>query len=191
MPKTTFRANKTRWDYFNKECQACNWRRDQAVNRLLPGEIALLEQIPASDDAGFHWLKNNWLGDGGQLTGEDTVHVAVTLDKEVLDRLNTACESKRVPRDAFFHCFLQFITTRLYEAAVVMKDPRTTKDVASAIADIMSNDEYSNRDRKDFVFEVAEQLFNSRQLGILSSDYYSQMLSYDQARIDRENIDIL
>ena len=187
MPKTTLRVQKNRWDFFQLECQACNFRRDTYLNRVLPGEIALLEEIPACDEEGFQWLKKTWHGKDGPLRNEETIHVAITLDQEVIDRLNTTCEIKRVPRDAFFHCFLEFITTRLYQAAVVIKDPRTTKDVASDIADVMSDDDINERDRNSFLLEVAQKLYDHKQLAVLHHNYYSGMLSYDKQRVDSEN----
>ena len=186
MPKTTLRVHKKRWELFQNECLAFPLRRDAYLNRILPGEIAILAEIPACDDEGFQWLKKTWNGKDGPLRDEITTHVAVTLTQEVIDVLNETCSIKRVPRDAFFHCFLEFITTRLYQAAVVIKDPRTTRDVASQIADMMTDEDTDDNNRRDHLLEIAQELYTDPQLAILHRDHYRDVLSYDKQRASEE-----
>lgn len=184
MPKTTFNAVTKRWELFLKEVPV---RRDTSINLYLPGELKRLAAIPACDEAGFQWLKKTWMGKDGMLRDDLTTHVAVMLDKDVLDRLNATCEEKRVPRDAFFHYFLEYLTTRLFQPAKVFLNPRRTDDVLAQIADVLMDDDISDEWERDrFLVEIAREAFNSRQLGILSPGYYQNVLSYDKARVEAE-----
>lgn len=186
MAKTTLRVNKKRWEYFSRECQVLFLRRDAYVNHVLPGELTLLESMPACDEEGRRWLKQSWSGKGGLLREEDTQPVAVALAGDLLSRLNTVCDEKRVPRDAFFNCFLDFITARLYEPAVVIKDPRTNKDVASQLTDVLSDDEADEDDVRWQLLDVAKSWGKKRNLSSLNPEYYRERLFYDSERVQQE-----
>ncbi len=186
MPRTTIRVRNKPWEYFQKECQALFLRRDAYLNHVLPGELSILEDMPPCDEAGRSWLKQSWMGKGGLLRDKETTPVAVTLDQDVLARLNKACDDKCVPRDAFFNCVLDFITTRLYEPAVVIKNPRTGKDVASQLADLLTDEEMNENEVRFHLFEIAKEWGNARNITRLRRDYYRYQLYYNEARVNDE-----
>lgn len=185
MARTTLRVNKKRWDLFQRECQALFLRRDAYLNHALPGELDIFEQVPPCDEEGRAWLKESWARTGALLR-DGTIPVAITLKPELIERLNTMCDEKRVPRDAFFNCFLDFITTRLIEPAVVIKDPRTEKDVASQLAAVLGDDEMNEDDVRWNLLDIAKAWGNKRNLVPLSPDYYREQLSYNQERVSAE-----
>jgi hypothetical protein len=141
--------------------------------------------MPPCDEEGRRWLKQSWTGKSGVLR-DDTIPVAVTLQAELIERLNTLCDEKRVPRDAFFNCFLDFITARLYEPAVVIKDPRTDKDVASQLAAALGDDDANEDDLHFDLLDIAKAWGNKRNIFAFQSDYYRQHLSYDEKRVRQE-----
>lgn len=186
--KTTFKARKQLWEVLAREAKAASLRRDDLLNRMLPSQIARLEAIPPCDFDGERWLKATWL-DRCISPGDTVVTVPVALSAEVLGRLNNACEKSRVPRDAFFDCALSFITTRLFEAAVVIKDPDTTIDIASQLVAILSDHEARPEDRDRWIIDAVEAWAERRaDFFALTPDYYRDRLSFDRARVEQERL---
>jgi len=185
MPKTTIKARKKRWELFVRECRAASLRRDDLLNRTLPGEITLLEAIPPCDEEGARWLKKTWV-EHWESTDRELQSVPLTLSDEVIAKLNVACNEKMVPRDAFVDCALRFLTTRLYEAVVVIKTPRTFNDLASRIASALQDEEAPDRDRHRFIVEYAEEWAKERQLFSWDQNFYQRMLSYNAERVSQE-----
>lgn len=183
MPKTTLRVNSKRWEIFNKECHASFLRRDAYLSHVIPGELDILETIKPCDEVGSRWLKKNWSFNSSD---DQTSSVAVNIEAPVLERLKRVCEEKLIPRDAFFNCFLEFITTRLFEPAVVIKNPRTKHDIASQLADAFNEwDEEEDEDnlRMD-VMATAKNWRDLRNLYPLSREYYQKSLSIDKQYVD-------
>ncbi|MCX7169765.1 MAG: hypothetical protein NTY41_05575 [Proteobacteria bacterium] len=189
MPKTTIRVRSKRWDFFNRECKVMSLRRDDLLNRILPGEIEILAAIPACDAAGSRWIKQRWVTMREWGTGDlELVNVPVLLLSDVVDNLNTICAEKGVPRDAFLDCFLQYLTTRLHDTALVIKNPRTSLDLGSQIAAVMMDEDIDKRTVKEHLFEVASDWIQGRSLDTWSGDFYSTRLSYDAARVEEEQL---
>ncbi len=185
--KTTVKVRKSLWELFSKECKAASLRRDDLLNRTLPGEIAQLEAIQACDDEGERWIKNTWLDHC--ISANDVLQTApLILSPDVLERMNAACEAKRVPRDAFLDCALSFLTTRLYEAVIVIKDPRTTLDIAHQLVGVLSDADCEPDDRDRWLRETAEGWGEKRNFVAMDADYYRSRLSYDKARVDSERL---
>ncbi len=184
--KTTVKVRKSLWELFSKECKAASLRLDDLLNRTLPDEIAQLEAIPACDDEGERWLKNTWLDHC--ISASDALQTApLILSLDVLERMNAACEAKRVPRDAFLDCALSFLTKRLYEAVIVIKNPRTTLDIAHQLhAEISAYDDALDDDDLRELGQLALDWFENR--GFPTSDYYRNRLSYDKARVDSDRM---
>ena len=185
MSKTTFKVRKQRWDYFNRECKAMSLRRDDLLNRLLPAEIAILANIPSCDAIGARWLKDRWVTMWSSSDFE-LVSVPVLLASDVVQSLNATCAEKTVPRDAVLDCFLNFLTGRLVDAALVLKDPRTEADLGAQVAEIMTDDDNSDKDAKEFVFETVSDWTKKRALSAWSKGFYETQLSYDAARVEQE-----
>lgn len=183
MPKTTLRVKTKNWELFNKECNASFLRRDAYLNHVLPAELDILETINPCDEVGSSWLKRNWsLG----YSGDQTSSVAVNLDAPVLDRLKKVCEEKLIPRDAFFDCFLEYIKTRLYEAALVIKNPRTKTDIAFQLADVFNECNEENNDDADLrieVMQITKKWHISRNMHSLNQDFYQAHLSIDKKKV--------
>ena len=186
MPKTTFRVDAKRWELFNRECKASFLRRDAYLSHVLPGEIEIIEQLPQNCEEAHQWLKNRWFGQYGRLRKDVTEFVSVMLDKPLVDRLNEACNDRRIPRDAFIHCMLMFLTERLYEAALVIKDPRTVSDTHWKVAEACNDaqdDEDDEQDKDDIQDNLKSELLaiglttRQRNLEPLRADYYQRELS--------------
>lgn len=187
MSKTTFKVRKQRWDYFNRECKAMSLRRDDLLNRLLPAEIDILANISSCDAIGARWLKDRWVTMWSSSDFE-LVSVPVLLTSEAVQRLNTICAEKGIPRDAFLDCLLNFLTGRLVDAALVLKDPRTESDLGAQVAEIMTDADNSDKEAKEFVFETASEWTKKRALSAWSKDFYEKQLSYNAARVEQERL---
>ncbi len=185
MSKTTFRVRKQRWDYFNRECKAMSLRRDDLLNRLLPAEIAILANISPCDAIGARWLKDRWVTMWSSSDFE-LVSVPLLLSSEVVQNLNAICTDKGVPRDAFLDCFLNFLTGRLVDPALVLKDPRTQRDLCAQVAEIMADGDNSDKETTKFVFEVASDWTKSRALSAWDKGFYAKQLSYNTERVEQD-----
>lgn len=189
MPKTTFKVRTKRWDIFNRECKAMSIRRDSFLDRALPGEIVLLAQIQPCDFEGERWLKKTWV-ERWDSKDYELKPVPIFLSENVIDQINTTCLEKLVPRDAFIDCALAFFVQRLYEPAVVIKDPRTTKDTLAQLAQVFNDgrDEIEDLDRERFVSVVVQKLLDSRDIQLLDTDIYKTRLSLDAGRVATEKL---
>lgn len=185
MSKTTFKVRKQRWDYFNRECKAMSLRRDDLLNRLLPPEIAILANISSCDAIGARWLKDRWVTMWSSSDFE-LVSMPILLASDVVQRLNATCAEKGVPRDAFLDCFLNFLTGRLVDPALVLKDPRTEADLGGQVAEILTDDDNSDKEAKEFIFEIASDWTKKRALSAWAKGFYEKQLSYDAARVEQE-----
>jgi hypothetical protein len=190
MPKTTFSVRKKRWELFTAECKAASLRRDDLLDRVLPEELQRLGTMTACDAAGAHWVRANWVTTWAE--GDAELHpVPVMLSDEVLEQMNSTCADKGVPRDAFFDCVLTYLTQRLYEAVIVIKRPRTTRDLVSRMHDVLHEEdvdgyEPTNRDQKQWILDGVEKWDQERTLAALSDSFYSDRLSYTEERIRTE-----
>lgn len=189
MSKTTMKVRKKQWDFFNRECKAASLRRDDFLDRSLPGEIALLNKIPACDEVGALWLKHAWVRHWSS-SDTDLQPVPLLLSDDVINKLNSVCAKKAVPRDAFFDCALAFLSARLYEAVIVIKDPRTNADLISQLSRVYNDprDELTIADRERFVAETVEEWQARRDLVPFTDDFYRTRLSYDEAKVDAEKM---
>jgi hypothetical protein len=189
MSKTTVKVRSRKWALFNKECKAASMRRDDFLNRVLPAEIELLGKIVACDEVGEKWLKRNWL-DRNDRGDSDLQPISMMLSDDVLSALNAMCVEKRVPRDAFIDSALTYLTERLFEAAVVIKNPRNTRDLVGRVADVLNDPrkEIDDRTRDQFVLETVNEWAEERHLPPFSDDFYSQNLSFDQSRVSEERM---
>ena len=68
-------------------------RRDDFLNRTLPEEIELFQEIAPCDEEGARWLKRRWI-DYERNWGTDLRPVAVLLSSSVIEQLNVACVQK-------------------------------------------------------------------------------------------------
>lgn len=198
MIKTTFRVDAERWELFNKECKASFLRRDAYLSHVLTGETKIIEQLPQNCEEAHQWLKNRWFGQYGRLRKDVTEFVSVMLDKPLVDRLNQACNDRRIPRDAFIHCMLMFLTERLYEAALVIKDPRTARDAFWQVAEVChvaqdeEDDEQDDDDIRDNMkLELLTIGLTTRQRNLepLRPDYYLRELSFPPEKLARAKSD--
>lgn len=189
MAKTTVKVRARKWELFNRECKAASMRRDDFLNRALPAEIALLGKIAACDEVGEKWLKRNWLDRNGR-EDSDIQPVSLMLSDDVLHALNGICMEKRVPRDAFIDSALSYLTARLYEAAVVIKNPRNTQDLVGRVADVLNDprEELDDRTRDQFLLEAINEWADERELHPFSDNFYAQNLSFDQSRVSEERM---
>jgi hypothetical protein len=187
MSKTTIRVRKQRWDYFNRECKAMSLRRDDLLNRLLSAEIAILADMPPCDAVGSRWLKDRWvtMWSAGDF---ELMNVPVVLSEDVVTSLNATCADKGVPRDAFLDCFLQFLTARLLDPALVIKDPRTERDLGSQVSAIQTDDDSTDSEVKEFLFETASEWSKGRALATWDKGFYAKQLGYDADRVEKEQL---
>lgn len=162
-------------------------RRDDLIDRVLQGEIAILDAMPACDDIGAKWLKDRWVTNWGGADLE-MVSAPVMLSEKVLEHLNRACAEKKVPRDAFFDCFLQFLTGRLVDAALVIKDPRTEKDIGTEILAVMNDEELNDSEAREFLFDTAKEWMGRRATGHWGKSIYRDRLYYVKTRVELEQL---
>lgn len=187
MPKTTFKVRAKLWEYFNRECKAISLRRDDLIDRVLPGELSLLETIPPCDAVGSKWVKDRWI----TMWSASDVEMAtapVMLSELVLSRLNQTCIEKNIPRDAFFDCFLEYLTGRFVDPALVIKDPRTERDLGSQVAALMTDDELGEREIQRELFDVASGWMEGRKVLVWSTSLYQERLSYSAERVETERL---
>ena len=78
------------------------------------------------------------------------------------------------------------MTERLYEAVIVIKDPRTNKDVASQLADAFNEDDEPSDDIRFELLDVAKSWSHRRDLSAWRPDLYATRLSFDKARVEAE-----
>lgn len=189
MAKTTLKVRAKTWDLFNRECKAASFRRDDFLNRVLPGEVALLKKITPCDADGERWLKRNWI-DRGRAGDTELRPVPMSLADDVLEEMNNTCLEKKVPRDAFFDCALTYLTERMYEAVLVIKAPRTSHDLVSQIAFQLNDtrEEVSVKDAETFLVETVKDWAAPRRLEIFSDGFYQDSLSFDSARVDEHKM---
>lgn len=162
-------------------------RRDDLLDRVLPGELAIVEEMPACDLIGAKWVKDRWMTNWGG-SDLDLMNAPVMLSAEVLEQLNRICNEKQVPRDAFFDCFLQFLTGRLVDAALVIKDPRTGQDIGSQLVDVMNDEELSDKETRKFLFDVTKTWMGGRATSNWDKSLYQERLHYDASRVDTERL---
>lgn len=185
MPKTTFKVRARQWDYFNRECKVMSLRRDDLIDRVLPGELALLEKIPPCDMVGARWVKDRWVT-MWNVTDVEIANATVMLSEPVLSRLNQACIDKNIPRDAFFDSFLEYLTGRLIDPALVIKDPRSDRDLGSQVAELMMDDEFGDADIKRELLNVATDWIKGRKISLWNESMYKQRLSYSAETVEIE-----
>ncbi|MBK6386052.1 MAG: hypothetical protein IPI20_14030 [Rhodoferax sp.] len=188
MAKTSLKIRAKAWDVFNRECKAASLRRDDFLNRALPGEIDILKKITPCDWEGERWLKRNWI-DRGDSDDTELRAIPILLSGDVLDTMNNVCEEKKVPRDAFFDCALRYFVQRLYEAVVVIKSPRTGLDLVAQIAEQINDtrEEVTEKDTEVFVVGTVNKWAKTRRLEYFSDDYYQQNLSIDASKVREHN----
>ena len=187
MPKTRFKVRAKQWDYFNRECKVMSLRRDDLIDRLLPGELFLLEAIPPCDTVGARWLKDRWVT-MWRVTDADMINAPVMLSESALGRLNQACADKNVPRDAFFDCFIEYLTGRLVDPALVIKDPRSERDLESQVAAVMMDDELGDTDIQRELFSIASEWEKTRNITNWAPSFYQKRLSYSVERVETDRL---
>jgi hypothetical protein len=187
MPKTRFKVRAKQWDYFNRECKVMSLRRDDLIDRLLPGELSLLETMPPCDPVGSKWVKDRWTT-MWNVTDVEMVNAPVMLSDSVLIQLNQTCMNKNIPRDAFFDCFVEYLTGRLIEPALVIKDPRTGRDLGSQVAALMMDDDLSDMDIQRELFAVASDWIKTRNVSAWISPLYQERLSYSVERVETDRL---
>ena len=187
MPKTRFKVRAKQWDYFNRECKVMSLRRDDLIDRLLPGELSLLEAIAPCDTVGSRWLKDRWVT-MWRVTDAEMMNASVMLSESVLDRLNQACADKSVPRDAFFDCFIEYLTGRLVDPALVIKEPRSERDLESQVAAVMMDDELGDTDIQRELFSIASEWKKTRNVANWTPSFYQDRLSYSVEEVETERL---
>jgi hypothetical protein len=116
------------------------------------------------------------------------------LYKPLVEHINKACKDRLIPRDAFIHCMLMFLTERLYEAAIVIKDPRTTKDAFWKVAEVChfsQDDENDELDEDDMRHELLIICQTTRQINLdpLRPDFYLRELSFPPEKLAKAKND--
>lgn len=103
-------------------------RRDAYLNYTLGAEVDELEKLPANSAGAQRLLR--------QLRGAipDKARFAITLDTDLVERINAACKSKGIVRDAFIESYIRFLTqgdiegdsciSPLVKAADFLRNPR-------------------------------------------------------------------
>ena len=102
LSKTTFRISPDVLAEFQEYINAIGLRRDKYLNRVLPRAVSWLSVAKANSPAAERFWKIM------RDARKDSIQkIAVSLDSDVLKKLNAVCADKRVPRDQFFETFLE------------------------------------------------------------------------------------
>ena len=139
------------------------------------------------DAEGERWLKKTWI-DHGSSRDTELQAVPIQLSEEVIKQLKYVCIEKRVPRDAFLDCALRFFSARLYEAAIVIKTPRTKRDLGSQVIFVLNQpgDELEDSERQRAASEVVQEWFDCRDTEPFQDDFYEMHLSFNSTRVSEE-----
>jgi hypothetical protein len=147
-------------------------RRDAYLNNILPGEIALVEHLPANSELAE-------LHASDLLTDTRQKKVAIRLNSRIVARLNKACAAKRIPRDAFCASFLRHVVRNLQFAADVLENPRSYwSDEGEPYRELVWTDE--EIERWSAQVETVAQL-----KGVTFGEAQSALLRLDKSKRDR------
>lgn len=195
MPKTTFKVRQKRWAFFNRECDALLIKRDAFISRVIEVELTLLKDISPCDDIGAKWLKENWIL-RTYLDRPDTEmeSVAIALSKEVINSLNSVCEDKQIPRDAFFNLMLEFLSLRILDAAWTIKELRGNRDfigqmselLKEANATLLEDDTGYERTIAEWRNDLAKDFCEQKQklLQLLEEDNFYHRLTFTKVKVE-------
>jgi hypothetical protein len=114
------------------QLKSLHLRRDAYLNHTLDVEVDELEKIPANSPRARHYFR--------QLRGAipEKARLAITLDDELVSRINAVCRAKGVVRDAFIESYIEFLVngdkeggsciSPLVKAAAILSNPRHEYD---------------------------------------------------------------
>jgi len=114
--KITVRLDKEVVTEFNSAITRLGLRRDTYLNRVLPAEVFYLNDLPVNSEDGERLLYES--------RSNDLVKLGISLDTSFVKRVNTACDTKRIPRDVFFEECIRFLTRSLHSAVDAIENPR-------------------------------------------------------------------
>lgn len=104
LTKTTFHLDRTIYSKFTDNIKEIGLRRDVYLNRVLEYEIERLMTETPNSVKGERLLKSI-----RDVHRSDWVKVSISLDKDLIDRMNKACAKVRISRDLFLEKFLEFL----------------------------------------------------------------------------------
>ncbi len=120
--KTTFTLPRKIVEDFIEIITRLDMRRDSYINSILPGELddldKFLKQVEGSNPPGCKSAIQMCFGVCG-----NTEKLNITLDQDLLDRLNSTCRSRRIPRNVYVSKILEAQTIRLEAAEHVLYAP--------------------------------------------------------------------
>lgn len=126
--RVTFRVQKALVAALDKLLAQIHLRRDSYLNHVLADEVESLAKLKPNSERAKKHLR--------QLRGAvpDKARIAVTLDADLVTRLNAVCEEKGIVRDAFLEEFIKFLvlgdhdggscSSPLVKAAELLGNPR-------------------------------------------------------------------
>ena len=106
-------------------------RRDTYLNHVLLGELDHLEKLSPNSEKVAKYLRQQ----RGAIPGKQKM--VMTLDEELVSRMNQVCEAKGIVRDAFLEDFITYlligdserdIVSPLLKASEYLNDPRRDWD---------------------------------------------------------------
>ena len=126
--RITVRISASLLATFDEQLKNLHLRRDAYLNHTLAAEVEELEKLPANSARAQRFLR--------QLRGAipDKARLAITLDTDLVERINAACQSKGIVRDAFIESYIWFLAhgdtegdsciSPLVKAADFLRNPR-------------------------------------------------------------------
>ena len=129
--KTTFRIDPDIFKEFNDLIKELGLRRDTYLNNVLWGDLYYLNNVPANSSKAGKFYKAI-----RDIQDPRLKRVGITLDNDLIEKINSICKAKRFPRDAFLERFLIYLTTGpdagegegpspLHRARDLISDPRS------------------------------------------------------------------
>ena len=170
--KITARLDKEVVTEFNSAIIRLGLRRDTYLNRVLPAEVSYLNNLPVNSVSGELNLRNS--------RSSNLVKLGISLDTNLVNRVNAACDTKRIPRDVFFEECIRFLTKSLHAVDDALENPRNHwPDEGAPYRELIWTDEEAEQ-------WGAGVTALARLKGITFDQAQSALLEYSKA--DREKI---
>lgn len=100
----TVRINQKVASTFTRLIKGIGLRRDTYLNKLLPGEVKLLQELPVNSERAAKYVRLT-----SQSGEEQKTRFSLKLDSALVDQVTDLCRRKGIPRDLFIERFLDFL----------------------------------------------------------------------------------
>ena len=122
--KTTYTLRADLFSEFDRYIKEIGLRRDSYLNSILPNALSELGQAERNSESTQELLRETYRpGAHSPYEQDDFVRVNLSLDSKLVERMNTECAAKRIPRDLFLEGVLEVANAALGHAAETFQYP--------------------------------------------------------------------